>query len=551
MNPIRDRAAAEGRAAAVGRAAAEGRAAVAAADTRAPLLRAWLLAALLSLAAVAAAQAGVASTGVAPGEPPLPAAAEAAFVAAQAAAEAAVASPPPRHPDAPAWRTALAASRAAVDAAPEHPATRRLLFRVYALVGWWVRAVEAAEELREAALALDPPPDDPWADAVPVVPDGPTTLDLVGRAYAEMGFSRYQVGAWDQALLAYERWLEAFPDAPDALRWIGRIRLERDDPEGALPYWERLVELRPDDEAARHFLTAARLGVQVGPAASRAFQQGLARYEAGDLTGAAEGFGSALGAAPSFADAHAWAGRVALEDERPADAAGHYRAALELRPEDAGLAYFLRVAETQRDHGVTAGRAFFDGLNAYESSEPDRAGEAFELAVAADAGFGEAWAWLGRVRQEQGRYAAAEDAWARVLALNPGDERARGFLNLAREQRAYADEGPGGSAAAAEAFAAGVAAFERAELSLAAARFREVVAVDPGSVLGWTWLGRVAYTQRDFELAADAYGRALELAPGDDDIAWFAADAAARAAAQDAAAQDAVDGEGDGAGDPP
>lgn len=526
-------------------------------DRRAnPILRAWLVVALLSLAAVAAAQAGNAPAdalpgGVAPGEPSLPASAAAPFVAALAAAEDAVASPPPRHPDAPAWRTALATARAAVEAAPDHPATRRLMFRVYALVGWWSRAAEAAEDLRAAAAALDPPLADPWADADPPVPDGPSTLELVGRGYAELGFSRYQAGAWDQALAAYERWLDAFPDEPEALRWIGRLRLERDDPEGALPYWERLVELQPDDEAARHFLTAARLGVQVGPAASRAFQQGLASYEVGDLAGAAEGFASALEAAPSFADAHAWAGRVALEDERPADATGHYRAAVALRPEDAGLAYFLRIAETQREHGVTAGRAFFDGVNAYEAGALDRAGEAFELAVAAAAGFGEAWAWLGRVRQEQGRYAAAEEAWARVLALDPGDERARGFLNLAREQRAYADEGPGGSAAAAEAFAAGVAAFERAELSVAAARFREVVSLDPASVLGWTWLGRVAYSQRDFALAADAYGRALELDPGDDDVAWFAEDAAARAAAQEAAAQGANDDEGDGEGDSP
>jgi len=522
------------------RGAAHGRAALAGA------LRACLLTALLTAASLAAAQSGATPAGVAPGEPPLPAAAAAPFAAALAAAEAAVASPPPRHPDAPAWRTALATARAAVEAAPDHPATRRLLFRVYALVGWWVRAVDASDDLREVVRALDPPLDDPWADADPVVPAGPTTLELVGNVYAELGFSRYQAGAPDQARLAYERWLEVSPDEPDALRWIGRIRLEHDDPEGALPYWERLVELRPDDEAARHFLTAARLGVQVGPAASRAFQQGLARYEAGDLAGAAEGFGTALEVAPSFPDAHAWAGRVALEDERPADAAGHYRAAVALRPGDAGLAYFLRIAETQREHGVTAGRAFFEGLNAYESGALERAGEAFELAVAAGAGFGEAWAWLGRVRQEQGRYAAAEEAWARVLALDPGDERARGFLNLAREQRAYVGAGPG-SADAAAAFAAGVAAFERAELSLAEARFREVVSLDPASVLGWTWLGRVAYTQRDFALAADAYGRALELDPDDDDVAWFAADAAARAAAEEGAADD----DGDGAGDPP
>ena len=59
----------------------------------------------------------------------------------------------------------------------------------------------------------------------------------------------------------------------------------------------------------------------------------------------------------------------------------------------------------------------------------------------------------------------------------------------------------------------------------------------------------MAYSQRDFALAADAYRRALELDPGDGDIAWFAADAAARAAAQDGA-PDAPGVDPPGAGDP-
>jgi len=488
----------------------------------------WLLVALLALVAHAGAQPGLAA-----GDPPLSAVAAAALETAAAAAATAVASPPPRSPDAPAWREALAAARAAVAAEPGHPAPQRLLFRVYALVGWWVRAVEAAETLREIVVALDPPLADPWSDADPVAPEGPTTVELVRRGYAELGFSRYQAGAWDDALVAYERYLRAFPGEPEALRWIGRILLERDDPAGALPYWEQLVELYPDDEAARHFLSATRLGVQVGPAASRAFQQGLLSYELGDLASAAEGFDAARAEAPGFADAHAWAGRVALEDGRPADALERYRAAAALRPDDAGFAFFVRLAETQRDHGVTAGRAFFEGLNDYDDGALDRAAESFELAVAAAPGFAEAWAWLGRVRQEQGRFAAAEAAWSRVVELDPGDQRARGFVNLAREQRAYA-ELPGGRTDAAASFAAGVAAFERTELTVATARFREVVALDPTSVLGWSWLGRVAYTQRDFGLAAEAYRRALELDPSDGDIAWFAADAAARAAEQEA-----------------
>ena len=509
----------------------------------------WWMLALLALAAHAGAQPGLAA-----GDPPLSAVAAAALETAAAAAAEAVASPPPRHPDAPAWRTALAAARAAVAAEPGHPAPQRLLFRVYALVGWWVRAVDAAETLREVAAAGDPPPADPWSDADPPVPDGPITADLVRRSYAELGFSRYQAGAWDDALAAYERYLRAFPGAPEALRWIGRILLERDDPAGALPYWTQLVELHPEDEAARHFLSAARLGVQVGPAASRAFQQGLVSYELGDLASAAEGFDAARAEAPAFADAQAWAGRVALEDGRPADAVERYRAAVALRPDDAGFAFFLRLAQTQVEHGVTAGRAFFNGMNDYDDGALELAAESFELAVAAAPGFADAWAWLGRVRQEQGRFAAAEAAWSRVVELDPGDQRARGFVNLAREQRAYAEQS-GGRADAAAAFAAGVAAFERAELREAAARFREVVTLDPASVLGWSWLGRVAYSQRDFALAADAYRRALELDPDDEDVAWFAADAAARAAAQDGAApgggaRDAPDEDAPATGDP-
>ena len=489
---------------------------------------------LLLLSAVAAAQPGLAA-----GDPALPAAAQGPFEAALAAADAAVASPHPWSPDAPAWRSALTAASAAVAAAPDHPAPHRLLFRTYVLVGWWVRAANAADDLRAAIEALAGADGeeggaarvDPWVDADPPVPDGPPSRALLARAYAELGFSRYQAGALDAALDVYGRWLAALPDDPEALRWSGRLLLERDDPAGALPYWSRLVELMPDDEAAPYFLAAARLGIEVGPAASAAFRDGIVLYEAGDLAAAAERLEEARAAAPGFVDAHAWAGRVALEAGRPGDAAVRYRAAAALRPDDAGLAFFVRVSDTQRDFGVAAGRAFFEGLTAYAAGELERAGAAFERSVGANAAFVEAWAWLGRVRQEQGRYADAEAAWARVVALDPGDQRARAFLNLAREQRAYA--GPGRVTAAA--FAAGVAAFERADLEEAAARFREVVRADPASTLGWTWLGRVAYTVRDFATAAEAFTRALELTPDDEDVAWFAADAAARVAEAEAA----------------
>jgi tetratricopeptide (TPR) repeat protein len=466
-----------------------------------------------------------AQRGVLPTDPEVPELSLGAFTLAVEAVDEAAASPLPWSPDAPAWRRALAIMRPLAAELPDHPAVLRLQFRSYALVGWWVRAADLAAALHAAALALDPPAEDPWADGDEPVPEGPSTRALVTRTFAELGYARYQIGTLDAARAVYERWLELVPDEVEALRWAGRILLEQGEPEAALPYWARLAELLPEDDTVAFFVTAAELGVTVGSAAAAAFQEGLALYEGGDLAGAGESFAAAAAAAPEFAAAHAWAGRVALEAGRPSAALAAYRAAAALRPDDASLDYFVRLARTQVDFGVAAGRAYHAGLAAYDAGDLDGAAGRFEATVAANAAFAEAWAWLGRVRQEQGRFADAERAWAQVVALDPLDERARGFLNLAREQHAYRGTDDPGAAAD---FAAGVAAFERADFDEAAERFGAVVAADPDSGLGWTWLGRVAYTVRDFATAAAAYDRARTLLPDDDDVAWFAEDAVAR-----------------------
>ncbi len=464
--------------------------------------------------------AAPAQSALAPGDPPLPAGVEDVWARAVEAAEFASTTPHPWTPDADAWATALRAARAAVAAAPEHPAPQRLLTRVYATVGWWVRVLDAADTL------VDLRPDAPWADAEPPVPPGPTTAALVADAYRNLGFARYQADDLQGAAQVFERWVAAFPDDPDGRRWLARALLDLRDPSGAMPHLERWLELQPDDPDATFFLTEARLAVDVGSEASFAFREGAARYAAGDLAGAAESFELARNAAPSFADAHAWAGRVALERGDPASAVVAFAAAVELRPDDDGLRYFLRLAETQVAFGVEAGRAFFAGLSAYELGDPETAATRFEEAVTANDAFAEAWAWLGRTRQELGRLAAAERAWARVVALDPADRRASDFLNLLRQQLAY---GAGDDDPAANAFAAGVAAFERAEFAQARERFEAVVAADPEAGLAWAWLGRLAYTQRDFEEAALAYERAARLLPDDEDVAWFAEDSAWRA----------------------
>ena len=73
-----------------------------------------------------------------------------------------------------------------------------------------------------------------------------------------------------------------------------------------------------------------------------------------------ERFEAAVAAAPGFTDALVWAGRTALELERPDAAAGYWRQVVEVRPDDAGAAWFLGVAQTQSRWGVAAGRAYWE-----------------------------------------------------------------------------------------------------------------------------------------------------------------------------------------------
>jgi len=462
-----------------------------------------------------------------PDDAPLPAEAEAAMARGSLAAVVGLADPTPPHPDHQVWRQVLEAGQEAVGIV-DHAVTQRYLARAYALTGWSVRALRAFDELVAAGHPLDVPDER-------LVPDVPSST-LYARVAAEQAFARYQAGDAEGAERTFARWAALDPEASEALRWLGRLASERGDPEAALPYWERLVALAPDDEAAAFSLREAQREVAVGPAAAAAFRDGIQAYEAGDLERALEAFAAAYGANPDYVDAAVWAGRSALELARPETALRYWTVVSEARPDDGGAAYFRRVAQDQVTYGVAAGQAFYDGLAAYERERLDAALDAFEAAVAANDAFTQAWVWVARTRQETGRYEAAVRAWERVMALDPSDDRARYFAALARQQQGVRPE-------AGAAFAAAVAAYETADLARARELLEEVVAIDPESATAWGWLGRVAFGERRYDDAAFAYGRAAALDPADDDLAFFAAESAALA--EEARADAAGDGPAD------
>ncbi len=451
-----------------------------------------------------------------PDDAPLPAAVEALLERGDEAARRGLDDPTPPHPDHADWRVVLDSGREALDMI-DHAVTRRYLARAYALTGWSVRALDAFDELVAAGHPLDV-----GAEVERLVPEVPS-LTLYRRAAAVLAFSRYQAGDAAGAERTYARWLEVDPEATEPLRWLGRLALERGDPEGALPYWERLVELSPEDDAAAYALRETRRELAIGPQAAASFRRGSEAYEAGDLEAALDAFEASFAANPEYLDAAVWAGRTALELGRAELAVDHWSLVVRERPDDAGAAYFLRLAQDQAEFGVTAGRGFHDGLAAYERGELEEALDAFEAAVAANGSFTQAWVWVARVRQETGLYEDAVRAWERVIALDPSDDRARYFAALAQQQQGVRPE-------AGEAFARAVSAYERADFATAEELLQEVVRIDPDSATAWAWLGRVAFGERRYAEAAIAYGRASELDPQNEDLAFFAAEAAALAA---------------------
>ena len=56
-------------------------------------------------------------------------------------------------------------------------------------------------------------------------------------AGTELGFARYEEAMRRDALPFYESVLSYLPNEPESLRWLGRIHLELNEPDKALPYY--------------------------------------------------------------------------------------------------------------------------------------------------------------------------------------------------------------------------------------------------------------------------------------------------------------------------
>ena len=443
--------------------------------------------------------------------------------AAQAAFAAALASGQDPHPDQGAWSAAYLAAESAVAAARssgDSPALRDALAhsaRVYTMIGWYSRAFAAYDEFVADGGEL-------LAEPVPSPLGGrPLLSDLDGFVMStnQLGFARYQAGDMDGASAYYLAVLDIKADEPEALRWLGRIAFERGDVEGARVaaiYFGRLLELDPQDESASYFLDLSRERQAIGVGASELFRAAIGLYESGDVSGAFERFEAAAEAAPDFIDAAVWAGRTALELDLPELAVRHWERVVEARPDDQGATWFLGLARTQLRWGTAAGRAYYDGLAAYEVGDLETAVESFVAATQANPEFVGAWVWAARSLQEDARPLASIPYWERVLELDPDDERARWYLTRAGTAEEHGE-------IAGPAYYDAAARYQAGDIDGALALLEEALAAEPNFSEAWGLKGRIAFQQRRFDVAAEAYATAAELEPDNDDYAFFAREA--------------------------
>lgn len=234
-----------------------------------------------------------------------------------------------QYPDRPLWRQAFAEGRTAIELAPGHPVPLRFLARAYSLSNWPGPAVEQWRAFLNAGGELT-------AD----------DAELFAVAGNEFAFSAYQAGNKELAAERYAQVAAALPQNVEAHRWLGRIALELQLPEQAVAAWRTVLELDPGAEGAEYFLELAQAQARWGVQAANAFYDGIAAYEAADLSQARNQFALATARNAQYATAWAWLGRVHFEQGNYADANAAYSRALTLDPDNSNYEWFTR--ESQR-----------------------------------------------------------------------------------------------------------------------------------------------------------------------------------------------------------
>jgi len=231
----------------------------------------------------------------------------------------------------PLWQDAQFFGRQAEELAPGHPEPLRFLAEIYTITRWYAPAWETWNGYIFAGGTLDA-----------------TSLAYIAEAGNQLAYDYYQRDDFATALDFYLQVISLVPGSIEAHVWAGQIYLDLEQPQQAIPYWQQVVSLNPNDLRAAYFLDLASDQAAFGIDAVNAFRRGVQDYEQGNLENAGERFAAAAALNGDYAEAWAWLGRTAFETGDFAGAAVAYERANSIEPANSTYSYFLQESRNRR-----------------------------------------------------------------------------------------------------------------------------------------------------------------------------------------------------------
>ncbi|MGB7710849.1 MAG: CHAT domain-containing tetratricopeptide repeat protein [Microcoleus sp.] len=265
------------------------------------------------------------------------------------------------------------------------------------------------------------PPKNPVPDNPPPSPNGEVSQEAV-ELYNQ-GVDWYEWGYLENALACYDKVIEIKPDFYEA--WINRSKV--------------LDRLGRYQEATTNYYRAIALqsGKNIKEVSQKAVelcQEGLNRYDAGDLEGAIAAFEQALEIDPKFHIAWNGLGNALGDLGRNTEAIAAYEKALEIDPKFYGAWNGLGIALNDLGRNTEAIAAYekaleidpkshivWNGLGATlgDLGRNTEAIAAFDKASKIDPKYHLAWNGLGNVLRELGRNTEAITAFDKALKIDP------------------------------------------------------------------------------------------------------------------------------------
>ncbi len=170
---------------------------------------------------------------------------------------------------------------------------------------------------------------------------------LAARAFYD-GLSLYNGGRIAEASAQFAEAAQHNPAYTEAFVWAARSYQELGEGDRAAAYWQRVLDLDPNDERARYFLDRTGGGSSVDPGVDPgvdlAVERGVSAYQQADFGAAEEAFTAAVTRDAKNAEAWGWLGRIYFERGDYAQAADAYGRAEGLEPTNDAYQFFAAEA---------------------------------------------------------------------------------------------------------------------------------------------------------------------------------------------------------------